>query len=114
MLTLMDGLLLTGIAFVGAVAQLCLKRGADLGRPGHFLRSLFQPWVVMGIILMIANVLAFVWILRRLPLTTVIPVTALVYVLVPTGALLLFKERLRPQFWLGALLIMVGIAVSVT
>ena len=111
MLTLADGLSLTGIAFVGAAAQLCLKRGADLGGPGHFLRSLFQPWVIMGVMLMIANVLAMIWILRRLSLTTVIPITALVYVLVPTGALLLFKERLRPQFWIGALLIMVGIAV---
>ena len=111
MLTVMDGLLLTGIALVGAAAQLCLKRGADLGGAGHFLRSLFRPWVIMGVMLTGANMLALVWILRRLPLTSVLPVTALVYVLVPVGAFFFFGERLRPWFWGGALLIMGGVVV---
>lgn len=111
MLTLLDSLLLVGIACVGAAAQLCLKRGANLTKAGHFLQSLFRPWVIAGAVLMAANMLAMIWMLRRLPLTVVIPLTALVYVLVPTGALVFFGERLRARFWLGALLIGAGIVV---
>ena len=111
MLTVTDALLLVGLAFVGAAAQLCLKQGANQSRPGYFLRSLFRPWVLIGVLLMVANMLTLTWILRRLPLTAVVPVTAVVYVLVPVGALLFFKERLQPRFWLGALLIAAGIVV---
>jgi len=111
MLTLPDTLLLLGLAFLGAAAQLCLKRGANLRGSGHFLRSLFQPWVMAGAALMAANALAMVWVLRRLPLTLAIAITSLVYVLVPMGALLFFKEKLLPRFWFGALLIVTGIIV---
>jgi drug/metabolite transporter (DMT)-like permease len=112
MLTITDGLLLAGLAFLGAAAQLCLKRGADLGRPGHFVQSLFRPWVVTGVALMATNMLVIIWILRRLPLTSVMPITALIYALVPMGASLFFGEKLRPKFWLGAFLIMAGIIMS--
>jgi drug/metabolite transporter (DMT)-like permease len=111
MLTFADAILLAGIAFMGAIAQLCFKRGANLGRSGHFIRSLLHPWIIIGVVLMAANMLALVWILRRLPLTSVMPATALVYVFVPIGALFFFGERLHIRFWLGALLIVVGIAV---
>jgi|GEM_PF-3039082 len=111
MLTLADILLLIGLAFLGATAQLCFKRGANLGGSGNFLRSLFQPWVITGAVLMAANTLVMVWALRRLPLTSAIAITSLAYVLVPTGAFLFFKERLLPLFWFGALLIITGIVV---
>ena len=110
-MTLPDVFLLIGIAFVGAVAQLCLKRGAELSKQGHFLKSFFKPWVLSGITLLMVNMLGLIWVLRRLPLTLVMPITALLYILVPAGALLLFKERLRPLFWFGALLIAAGIIV---
>ena len=111
MLTLTDIFLLVGIVFVGAAAQLCLKKGADAGKTSHFLQSFFQPWVLIGVTLMITNMLALVWVLRYLPLTLVMPATSLIYVFVPSGAMLLFKERLQTRFWFGALLIVVGIMV---
>ena len=112
MLTAADGLLLAGMAFVGAAAQLCLKRGADLGRAGHFALSFFRPWVIAGVLLLAANMLIMVWMLRRLPLTAVLPVTAFVYILVPIGAFVFFGERPQPLFWFGACLIVAGIAVA--
>ena len=111
MLTLMDILLLIGIALIGATAQLCLKQGADSRRSSNFIRSIFQPWILTGAALMAANILALIWILRRLPLTLVMPVTALVYILVPIGAFLFFKERMLPRFWFGAVFIVTGIVI---
>jgi drug/metabolite transporter (DMT)-like permease len=67
--------------------------------------------VITGIVLLTADTLALVWMLRRLPLTSVIPVTALVYVLVPIGAHVFFREKLRPRFWFGVLLIVAGVTI---
>ncbi|MDR2475379.1 MAG: EamA family transporter [Bacteroidales bacterium] len=112
MLSLTGIFLLTGLAGIGAAAQLCLKRGADQGRTERFLQALFRPYVFAGLFLTGVNMLALVWILRRLPLTSVIPMMALVYVLVPVGALFFFEEKLRPRFWTGALLIVTGIIIT--
>jgi drug/metabolite transporter (DMT)-like permease len=110
MLTVPDIFLLTGVALVGAAAQLCLKLGALPHRPvgpGMFL----QPCVFLGILLLLTNVLALVWVMRRLPLTLVMPLTALTHVFVPAGAAVFFRESLKRRFWTGALLLVAGVGI---
>ena len=57
--------------------------------------------------------LFWVWILRSVPLSKGYTVLALVYVIVPLGAAMVFGETLAPRFWLGAILICAGIVLTV-
>jgi drug/metabolite transporter (DMT)-like permease len=101
---------LIGIAAVGAFSQLCLKQGAE--KRGAARYSVFlQPWTLLGVALMGATVLLVTLMLRQYPLTLVMPLTALTYVFVPLGAMWWFKEKQKPRFWIGAALIVTGIAV---
>lgn len=104
--------LLLATAVLVATAQLCFKKGSG-GCGGRGLWGiLFQPWLWLGIILMALNVLVFTWVLRQVPLTAAMPFVAIVYVLVPLGARYFFSELLLPRFWIGVLLIGVGILLT--
>ncbi len=50
-------------------------------------------------------------ILRRLPLATAFPMTALTYVVVVLGSQILFDETVAPLQYLGVALIVVGVAI---
>lgn len=112
MLTPIHICLLLALAVVAASAQLCLKWGAMQGHGKGMAANLFQPWVWAGGILMLVNMLVFTWILRQVSLTSAVPFAALVYVLVPLGARHFLAERLMPRFWLGSLLIGVGVGLT--
>jgi EamA-like transporter family. len=103
--------ILVGLAMVGAMAHLCLKYGAQKRRPGSFISFFFHPGVVAGVALTAFNSVALSAIMRSLPLTVVMPTTSLVYIFVPLGAVLVFKEKVKPRFWGGGFLIIAGIAV---
>lgn len=103
---------LLATAVLSASAQLCFKKGSGGGQGGGLLRILDQPWLLLGIILMVINVLAFTWVLRKVPLTAAMPFVAMVYVLVPLGARYFFSERLLPRFWIGVLFIGGGILLT--
>ena len=102
---------LIGLAIVLSSAHMCLKLGALKRRKGSIVSFFFQPWVVAGVVLTAFNAIALSYVMRSLPLTVVMPLTSLIYIFVPLGAVLVFKEKVKPQFWAGGLLIIVGIAV---
>lgn len=99
---------LLATAVLSASAQLCFKKGSGGGKGGGLLRILDQPWLLLGIILMVINVLAFIWVLRKVPLTAAMPFVAMVYVLVPLGARYFFFRTSfatildwSPAYWRG-------------
>lgn len=103
--------LLLAMSALSALAQLCLKQGARTCGNG-LLSMALQPWVWLGIGLMVLSVLIYAWILRQAPLTAAMPFAALVYVLVPIGARSSFAETLLPRFWAGVLLIGCGVVLT--
>lgn len=54
---------------------------------------------------------AWITMMRRTDLSKVYPFSAVVYVLVPMGAIFFFREAVGPAYWIGAGLIIAGIAV---
>lgn len=104
--------LLLGVAVLGASAQLCLKQGSGMCGTRGPLGLLFHPFVWLGTILMVLNVLVFTWILRDVPLTAAMPFAAFVYILVPLGARYFFSELLSPRFWAGVVLIGCGVTLT--
>ena len=59
-----------------------------------------------------ATSLAWVWVLQRTELGRVYPLMALAFLLVPLGSHLVFGERFSPQYFVGVILIAVGIVVA--
>jgi multidrug transporter EmrE-like cation transporter len=68
------------------------------------LPSMWGALVLYGI-----TIVAWVWVLRVMPLSVAYSAVALVFVLVPALAIWLFKEPVSPQLLVGAALITAGV-----
>ena len=86
-----------------SLSQLLLKAASSRG-------SFVQALIPLGtaVVLLICAVLLSVMALRTMNLSRLIPFAAGAYVLVPLGGHVVFGELLRPHFWLGTMLIVVG------
>lgn len=77
-----------------------------------FRLILSDPAFYMAITLYGASTLLWIWILSRVPLSQALPWTAASVILVPLLAVVVFDERVRPVFWLGAGLVVCGILLT--
>ena len=86
-----------------------MKHGAELGiSPLAVLRVLFNPWVMLGIALLIGWTISRLALLSWADLSYVLPVTALGYVLSAFSGRLFLGEQISWQRWAGTLLIVCG------
>lgn len=80
-------------------------------------RSLFSMPVltrlIPSLLIYAFATLAWIWVLRAVPLKSAYPFMALAFVLVPLGAHWMFGEAVTPQYWIGTLLIMAGVVITV-
>lgn len=90
-----------------STGQLCFKKATCY--PSF---RLALPFWGMGGGLMLASVFLCVKVLQTVPLSALVPFAALVYILTPLGAQLIFKEKIYPRFWIGAGLIAVGVGLT--
>ncbi len=74
--------------------------------------SLFAPWAVVGIALLIAWALMRIRLLGLADLSFVLPVTAIGYVLNAVVGAVWLGEHVSAQRWAGTLLIMAGAALT--
>lgn len=97
---------------LNASGQLLLKRATMARTSGGFaLDVLLSPWFIAGAAAQVATMIAWLLVLRRLPLTVAHPVTGAVFVAVPIASHLFWGEPLGPQRVIGILVIALGIAV---
>lgn len=97
-----------------AVGQILFKLSAtSLARTG----SLFalQTMTVLGsaFVLYGLTTIAWVWVLQKIELGRAYPLMALAFVMVPIGSHFFLGERFNSQYFLGVIIIMVGIVVAV-
>ena len=87
-------------------SQWCFKSAAN--------NYAFRPSLALfaAVLLQFCSVLLVVLALRTLALSRLVSFAAAAYVLVPVGCHFLFRERLRVRFWMGTLLIVLGIACT--
>lgn len=98
---------------IGA-GQLLFKLASNRMQAGRaFLQLDVLSVLALSFGLYFVTSLFWVWILRSVPLSKGYMVLAIVYLIVPLGAALLFRETLAPSFWLGAILICAGIVLTV-
>jgi len=90
-----------------------LKKGmpADLPTPASYIAVLFQPWVALGVALLILWMMSRMAMLSWADLSYVLPVTAIGYVLVALLGRLFLAEQIPLKRWAGIVLIVAGVAL---
>ncbi|MCU1337378.1 MAG: hypothetical protein JWO19_2959 [Bryobacterales bacterium] len=88
-----------------------LRHGAEelTASPLSFLRAIFNPWVSLGICLLITWLMSRMFLLSWADLSYVLPVTALGYVITALLSRLFLGEQVTAARWAGTLLIMAGV-----
>lgn len=103
------------ICVVGlAIGQILFKIGANsLAQTGSLFAIKTAVALGCAVALYGVTTLAWVWVLQKLDLGRVYPITALAFVLVPIASHFVFGERFHWQYFVGIALIISGILVTV-
>jgi drug/metabolite transporter (DMT)-like permease len=110
-------LVIAGITVFSTVGDSLLARGMkqlggiSLHNVSGLLLAILNPWVTIGILLLLAYFASYMSALSWADLTYVLPATSLGYVLVALIARIGFHEVVSPARWLGIALIAVGVGV---
>ncbi len=71
--------------------------------------ALTSPWLLVGVALQAAFFVMYLTLLSRAPVTQVLPLTAVDYIVVALVARLLLAEAVTPTRWAGILLVVAGV-----
>jgi drug/metabolite transporter (DMT)-like permease len=113
--TLRKYLVLAGITVFGTAGDSLLARGMkeiggiSLYNLHSLILAILNPWVAVGIVLLLAFFASYMSALSWADLTYVLPATSLGYVLVALVARFCFHEAISPTRWLGIALITAGV-----
>lgn len=110
-------LVLAGVVVFAACGDLTLSRGMkevgniSLSHLPELITSLANPWVVLGIVLLLGFFASYTTALSWADLTYVLPATSVSYVLLALMAKFLLHEHVTLTRWAGILLISTGVGV---
>ena len=76
-----------------------------------YLHVVLQPWIWMAFALGPAQLFVWTKILKRIDLSLAYPLTTISYLATMVVSEVVFKEALGARVWVGAILIMAGVAV---
>ncbi|HUJ20534.1 MAG TPA: hypothetical protein VLX58_03385 [Bryobacteraceae bacterium] len=79
--------------------------------PLPYIRALFNPWVAVGVSLLIVWLLSHMALLSWADLSYVLPMTSIAYVMVALVGRFLLHEQVSPARWVGVTLIMAGVTL---
>lgn len=103
------------VVLSNAFGDFFMKRGmpdgAALATPLDYITVLFQPWVALGVVLLILWQLSRMALLSWADLSYVLPVTSIGYVIVALLGKLALNEAISARRWTGIVLIMAGVAL---
>jgi drug/metabolite transporter (DMT)-like permease len=114
--TLRKYLVLAGVAVFGAVGDAMLSYGMkqtgsiSLHQLGSIIVAVFNPWIIGGIVLLLAFFTSYMTALSWADVTYVLPATSLGYVVLALLARLALHEHVSPVRWLGIVLISGGVS----
>lgn len=108
-------LILIAVAVFAASGDVCLARGmrdfgaVTLANAGGLLTALLNPWIVLGILLLICFFSSYLTALSWADLTYVLPATAISYVVMALLAQRILHEHINTRHWMGIVLVTVGV-----
>jgi drug/metabolite transporter (DMT)-like permease len=106
---------LSGVAFFAAVGDVCLARGmkqigaVTFGNLPSLIHVVVNPWVAVGIVLLIAFFVSYLSALSFADLTFVLPATSVSYIAMALLARFYLHEHISVTRWAGIVLIAVGV-----
>lgn len=106
---------LAGVAFFAAIGDVCLSRGmkdigaVTFGNLAVLIHAIFNPWVALGIVFLIAFFVSYLTALSFADLTYVLPATSVSYIVMALLAHLLLHEQISIARWAGVFLIALGV-----
>jgi drug/metabolite transporter (DMT)-like permease len=103
------------VVLTNAFGDFFMKRGmpptSQLTSPIDYIGALFQPWVALGVVLLILWQMSRLALLSWADLSYVMPVTAVGYVVVALIGRVLLDEQISSRRWTGIVLIVAGVAL---
>jgi drug/metabolite transporter (DMT)-like permease len=79
--------------------------------PWPYIAALFNPWVALGVSLLIVWLISQMTLLSWADLSYVLPMTSVGYVLAALAGRFFLHEEISPGRWIGIALIMGGVAL---
>lgn len=109
-------LLVAGMVFSMTLAQLFFKMAGLFSLEYSDLVNswLFNPWVFASFAATTIAMFFWLFALKRLPLSSAYPWTAVVYVLTPLASMYLFDDHLSLSFFIGMSMILFGVIFTTT
>lgn len=104
--------LLIAFAFLLSGGQILFKKAAMDSAGEPLLRGLLNWWMLVALVVYGVATVLWVAILRNTPLSVAYPFAALGFVIVPLAARLMFSEPIDLRYAAGAVLIVIGIALT--
>jgi len=108
-------LVLVAITLTSSLGDTCLSLGMKhvgsitLHRWSDLLLAIREPWIALGIFLLLGFFAAQITALSWADLTFVLPATSFSYVIMTLAARLVLHEYVSPSRWLGVLFITAGV-----
>jgi len=114
-LTFRKYLVLGGVTFFASIGDALLSYGmkqvgsVSLARPLAIVASIFNPFVAIGIVFLLAFMACYLSALSWADLTYVLPATSIGYVIMTLIAKFFLHEQVSLMRWLGIALITAGV-----
>ncbi len=108
-------LILIAVAVFAASGDVCLARGmrdfgaVSLANVSGLLTALLNPWIIVGILLLICFFSSYLTALSWADLTYVLPATAISYVMMALLAQQVLHEHVTTPRWCGIALVTLGV-----
>lgn len=104
------------VVLTNVLGNSALKWGMGrVGDPGLspllYIKAIFNPWVTLGILLLVVWMLSRMTLLSWADLSYVLPVTSVGYILQAIAGKFFFGEQISLARWSGTLLIIAGIGL---
>jgi drug/metabolite transporter (DMT)-like permease len=115
--TLRKYLVLAAIVVFASFGDISLSHGMrevgniSLSRWTELIAAVFNPWVALGILLLLGFLACYLSALSWSDLTFVLPATSLGYVLLALLSMWLLGEKVSASRWIGILLVSSGVAI---
>jgi drug/metabolite transporter (DMT)-like permease len=110
--------LLLGLNIICVVLyELLLKAGArataDFSQTWSWtgITGLASPLIWLAIVVIILDLIIWLYVLKYIPLSIAFPLSRVVDVLVPISCWLILKEEISPLRWCGIGLVIIGLAI---
>jgi len=84
----------------------------DLDNNGIVSSFLLNPVLILALLVYAASTFSWLWVLKLTPLRIAYPISALAFIVVPIFAYTLLGESLRFSTFIGAIIIVFGVFVS--